>query len=126
MSSAERGLVIDESSIIGSTCLSLGIGRAKAGNVAIVCGLEGEAMREGGKVLYLPMPPRSKPLWIMTKTLYPAVVSFVVKHGILNKSKISIMAIDLSRQVLDLSIAVALIILCLFFDDQGHSPIHIN
>lgn len=110
----------EDETTIGSTGISLGIGTASTGHATIICGSEANSMGEE-MVLHLHIPRKSKPLTVMTQTLFPTVISFAVKHGILNNSPISIIATDSSRQVLDISIATTLIILCLFFDDKGIS-----
>jgi tRNA A64-2'-O-ribosylphosphate transferase len=106
----------DDLSAIGTTNISIGIGNAIPGRISIVCGSENHANADA---LYLHIPAKSKPLTIMTQKLFPVAAQFVVTHGILNHSRISITAIDLSRRNLDLSISVTLILLCLFFDDHG-------
>lgn len=110
-----------ESSPIGLTGISLGIGQSPLSGPSIICGTEGSSAQDEKDVLYLSAPSKSKSLAAMTQTILPVAISFAIKHNILSNSKISILAIDSSRPVLDLSIAVALIILCLFFDDHGNS-----
>lgn len=104
---------------IGSTGIFLGIGTTIPKHATIICGSE-ESSRQN--VLYLHIPRKAKPVTVMTQALFPAAVSFTVKHGILNNSSISIIATESSKEVVDLSIAVTLILLCLFFDDQGIFP----
>jgi hypothetical protein len=106
---------------IASTCLSLGIGDARPGDATIICGAEGHPIVEDKNVLHIHIPHKSKLVTIMTRTLFPETISFALKRGILNHSRISITATDLSRQTLDLSIAITLVLLCLFFDDKGIS-----
>jgi len=111
----------EDRSPIGSTGLFLGTGSAIPGHSTVICGAEDRSMEEEN-VLYLHLPRKVKPLMIMTQTVFPAAISFAIKCGILNQSSISIISSSSSRQVLDLSIAVTLILLCLFFDDQGILP----
>ena len=110
----------EEISRIGSTGIFLGIGTAIPEHATIICGSEDNSLQKN--VLYLHIPRKAKPVTIMTQSLFPAAVLFTVKHGILTNSSISIIATEPSKQVLDLSIAVTLILLCLFFDDQGIIP----
>ena len=107
---------------IGSTNVYLGIGRGMSETPTILCDHgEGEAL-DGSKVLKLSIPSKSKPLTIITQKLFPAAVSFALTHGILSNTPIAVVATDSSRQLQDLSTAVTLVLLCLFFDDQGTSP----
>lgn len=113
------GGVKEDLSPIGSTCISLGTGTANSRQPAIFCCADGDSISENDESLYVYIPRKSKPYTIMTQTLFPAVISFAIKHDILNYSQISIIATNLSRQVLDLSITTTLILLCLFFNDKG-------
>jgi hypothetical protein len=110
--------MMEDLSQIGSSRVSLGIGIMVRTHATIICGSEGDSMREDENVLHLCIPRKSK-LWNMAQTLFPATISFAIKHGILNNSPISILATNLSRQVLDVSIATTLVLLCSFFDDKG-------
>jgi Rit1 N-terminal domain len=109
----------EELSPVDSTSISLGVGTMIPEHATIMCSSEGDSVQENARVLYLRIPRKSKLLSIMTQTLFPAAISFAVKHHILNHSPLSIKATDPSRQSLDLSIAVTLVLLCLFFDAQG-------
>jgi len=105
---------------IGCTYIFLGTGIAIPGHATILC-VSGDDSTEQN-VLHLHIPRKAKPLTIMTQTLFPAAISFAIKHGILDHSSISIIAVNSSRDLLDLSIAVTVILLCLFFDEQGIFP----
>ena len=111
----------EDESQIGSTGLFLGTGTAISRRATIICAAEDNSMEEDN-VLYLHLPRKAKPLTVMTQTAFPAAISFAIKHGILSQSSISIISSSSSKQVLDLSIGVTLILLSLFFDDQGILP----
>jgi Rit1 N-terminal domain len=110
--------MMEDLSQIGSTRISLGVGSIIPTHATIICGSEGDSMQEDENVLRLYIPRKSK-TWNMTQTLFPATMSFAIKHGILNNSPILILASNLSRPFLDMSIATTLVLLCSFFDDKG-------
>ena len=114
----------DDWSQIGITKLYLGVGGGTSGTPTIVCGHGEGGVLEESMVLNLSIATKSKskPLTTIIEQTFPAAVSFALKHGILKTSPIAILGIDSSRQLLDLSIAVTLVLLCLFFDDQGTHP----
>ena len=114
----------EEISRIGSSGIFLGIGTIIREHATIICGSEDNSQQKN--VLYLHIPRKAKPVTVMTQSLFPAAISFTIKHGILTNSSISIIATESSKQVVDLSIAVTLILLCLFFDDQGIFPFFEN
>jgi Rit1 N-terminal domain len=105
-----------ECSAIGASGISLGIGSSARGAATIICGNPGESTE---KTLYVDISHKSKPVRVLTKTIFPSVISFALANGILDHSPVTILAIDTSRQTLDLSIAVALVLLTLFFNDDG-------
>jgi len=107
---------------IGATNISLGIGGGMSGIATIVCGDGAAEVFEDSSVLNLSILVKSKPLTVMVQRVFPAAVSFALKHGILNNSSILVLATDSSRQLLDLSIAVTLVLLSLFLDDHGTYP----
>jgi len=113
----------DDYSRIGVSDLYLGVGGGMPGTPTIVCGHGAEGVLEQSTELNLSIPSKSKPLTVMIQKVFPAAISFALKHGILNNSSIAIVAPDSSRQSLDLSIAITLVLLCLFFDDQGTPPL---
>jgi Rit1 N-terminal domain len=116
---------------IGGTNLSLGmgdagsgIGNSSSGMPMIVCGgnerPEGqEEEEEGERILYVSLPRKGKLVTILTQRIFPNVVSFALDHGVLNHRPITVTSIDSSRQNLDLSIAIGLVLLSLFFNDKG-------
>lgn len=112
----------DDWSRIGATNICLGVGCGKRGVPTIVwCHGVGEVLEEAS-TLNLSIPAKSKLLTVMVRQVFPAAVSFALKHGILTNTSLLVVAIDPSRQLLDLSIAITLVLLCLFFDDQGTYP----
>jgi len=111
---------MEDLSQIGSTRITLGVGSMVPTHPTIICGSEGDSMREDENVLYLCIPRKSKP-WNMVQTIFPSIISFAIKHGIFNNSPISILATNASRPVLDVSIATTLVLLCSFCDDKGKS-----
>ena len=113
----------DDYSRIGVSNLCLGVGGSMTGAPTIVCSHGAEGVLEQSMKVNLSIPSKSKPLTVMIKTVFPAAISFALKHGILDNSSIAIVATDSSRQSLDLSIAVTLVLLSLFFDDQGTPPL---
>jgi hypothetical protein len=111
------GIVDDEVSPIGLSRISLGLGVAKLGETCIVCGTITTRESES---LHLPVPSKTaKQVVTMTKEVFPTSISFAIKHGILNGSPISVKATNPSRETVDLSIAITLVLLCLFFDNNG-------
>jgi tRNA A64-2'-O-ribosylphosphate transferase len=108
--------MIAEVSPIACTGVSIGIGNAISGTTRIVCGTSGP---ETCDTLSLNLPVKSRPYIELTQRIFPAAVLFASENG---NSMISVVAIDTSRDALDLSIAVTLILLCLFFDDEGACP----
>jgi Rit1 N-terminal domain len=111
------GIVDDKVSPIGLSSISLGLGVAKLGETCIVCGT---TTAPESQSLYIPVPSKTtKAVVTMTKEAFPTSISFAIKHGILNGSPISIKATNPSRETVDLSIAVTLVLLSLFFDDNG-------
>jgi hypothetical protein len=109
----------DDYSRIGVSNLYLGVGGGMPGTPTIVCGHGTEGVLEQSMELKLSIPSKSKPLTVMIQKVFPVAISFAFKHGILNNSSIAIVATDSSRPSIDLSIAVTLVLLSLFFDDQG-------
>ena len=110
-------------SAIGTTGLSLGVGATRPGTVQIICGMNGPSVRSEKDALYVSLPTKqAKPLAIMIKEIFPAAVSFAQTHDILRGPAITILATDSSRQLLDLSIALTLVLLVLFFNDKGTIP----
>ena len=110
-------------SVIASTGLSLGIGDVTQGKTTIlVCGETRQSELEDINVLYLHIPTKSKPITLLTQKIFPQAIAFALDNGVLTNSPISILATDSSRQTLDLSISITLILLSLFFDDNGISP----
>jgi tRNA A64-2'-O-ribosylphosphate transferase len=113
--------MIAEVSPIACTGLSVGIGNTVSGTTRIVCG----TLEPGDcdhQTLFLNLPIKSRPYVELTQITFPAAVLFAFEHGILSHSLMSVVAIDTSRDALDLSIAVSLVLLCLFFDDEGACP----
>ena len=113
--------MIAEVSPIACTGLSIGIGNAVSGTTRIVCGIL-EPGDCGHQTLSLNLPIKSRPYVELSQITFPAAVLFASEHGILSHSLMSVVAIDPSRDALDLSIAVSLVLLCLFFDDEGACP----
>jgi tRNA A64-2'-O-ribosylphosphate transferase len=110
-------------SAIGTTGLLLGVGATRPGTVQIICGMNGPSVRSEKDALYVSLPTKqAKPLAIMIKEIFPAAVSFAQTHDILRGPAITILATDSSRQLLDLSIALTLVLLVLFFNDKGTIP----
>jgi len=114
-----------ESAIIKPSGISLGIGITPETYPTIICGSETSPCRHGERVLYTNIPAKSRVAHVMVHEILPAVVSFALSHDILRTGLISIKAANPCREKLDLSIAVALVVLCLFFDDKGvsNSPV---
>jgi hypothetical protein len=113
----------DDYSRIGVSNLYLGVGGGMPGTPTIVCSHGAEGVLQQSMELNLSIPSKSKPLRVMIQKVFPAATWFALKHGILNNSSIAIVAKDSSRQSIDLAIAVMLVLLCLFFDDQGIPPL---
>jgi hypothetical protein len=109
----------DDYSRIGVSNLYLGVGGGMSGTPTIVCSHGSEGVLEQSMELNLSIPSKSKPLTVMVQKVFPAAISFALKHGILNNSSIAIVATDTSRQSIDLSIAVTLVLLSLFCANQG-------
>jgi hypothetical protein len=113
------GIMPEDISPIGTTSVSLGVGAAKPGRTSIVCGTQ-TAVDTDSRTLYLTVPTKhAKTLVILTQDIFPATIAFALEHGILNSSSISIVATDPSKETIDMSVAITLILLCLFFDDKG-------
>jgi hypothetical protein len=105
-------------SVIGFTGISLGIGSFGHGNATIVCGKLNETKED---TMYVDISSKSKLVVALTRKIFPSIVSFALAKGILNHSPLSILAVDNSRETLDLSISISLVLLTLFFDDNGIS-----
>ena len=117
---------IEDVSGMRGTNLRLGIGRATdcLGKTMIVCG--GMAMEDGvdgheGNFLFIELPKKGKSVIHLTQTIFPKTVEFAFDQGILNHHSITIQSINSSRENLDLSISITLILLSLFFNDNGPS-----
>jgi tRNA A64-2'-O-ribosylphosphate transferase len=104
---------------IASTGLYLGIGDSLPGTTKIICRVQESALCDGSQTLSVSLPVKSKPYVELTQKIFPAAVTFAYYHGILNNTKMTVVATDMSRSSLDLSIAVTLVLLCLYFDDEG-------
>lgn len=115
----------EDVSRIGSTRLSLGVGRVVPGRKMIVCGVTESSEDKDANVLYLNIPKKQKPVTVLTQKIFPQAVTFAFDHGILNSSPITIIATDPSRTNLDLSISITLILLSLFINDNGTPSFHL-
>lgn len=110
---------IAEVSPIASTSLYLGIGDSFQGTIRIVCREKEPVLCDDSQTLSVFLAVKSKPYVELTQKIFPAAVTFAYDHGILNNTKMKVVATDMSRSSLDLSIAVSLVLLCLYFDDEG-------
>jgi tRNA A64-2'-O-ribosylphosphate transferase len=114
----------EDVSIIAATGLSLGVGNVIPGRTMITCGARKGSEQGVDNVLYLHIPTKGKPVTALTQQIFPQAVTFALNHGILNDSPISILAIDSTRANLDLSISITLVLLSLFFNDNGTPNLH--
>ena len=104
--------------------LRLGIGRGDCmGKTMIICGgMENGFQGLEENFLFVDLPKKGKCVTYLTKTIFPKTVEFAFDQGILKNHSITILSINSSRENLDLSIAIMLILLSLFFNDNGTSP----
>jgi tRNA A64-2'-O-ribosylphosphate transferase len=109
----------EDVSIIDATGLSLGVGNVIPGRTMIICGARQGSEQGVDNVLYLHNPTRGKPVTALTQQIFPQAVIFALNNGILNNSPISILATDSTQPNLDLSISITLVLLSLFFNDNG-------
>jgi tRNA A64-2'-O-ribosylphosphate transferase len=111
------GELNEECSEIRPSSISLGIGlTGGSARRTIICGSE---TREEEGVICVNIPSKSNVVRVMVHEILPKVVSFALNHDILNNHPIVIKAANTSRQTLDLSIAITLVVLSLFFNDNG-------
>jgi len=108
--------MLQDISAIASTGVSIGIGSMAMKHATIICGAKDQSTKE---LLYLSIPSKIKPVVALTQTIFPAVITFAVDNNILSYSPLSILAVDTSKDVTDLAVGVSLVLLSLFFDDQG-------
>ena len=113
--------VRQESTVIKPSAISLGIGITPETYPTIICGSEAGPCQHGESVLYMNLPAKSRVVHVMVREILPTIVSFALSQDILRTGLISIKAANPSREKLDLSIAVTLVVLSLFFDDKGVS-----
>jgi hypothetical protein len=67
------------------------------------------------------IPQKSNVVRVTVHEILPKVVSFALNNDIFN-NPICIKAANTSRQTLDLSVAITLVLLSLFFNDNGTQP----
>jgi tRNA A64-2'-O-ribosylphosphate transferase len=111
----------EESTVIRPSNIALGLGQTVESCPTIICRSESVPCRQNKEVLWINIPAKSKAVHVIVHEILPTIVSFALHHKILHSSPISIKAADSSQETVDLSIAVTLVILCLYFNDKGLS-----
>jgi Rit1 N-terminal domain len=110
----------EECTEIQPSDVSLGIGLTVGSGWTIICGSETMMSREEGEgLISVNIPAKSNIVRVMVHEILPKVVSSALNNDILNNRPISVKAANTSRETLDLSIAITLVLLSLFFNDSG-------
>jgi hypothetical protein len=98
------------------TSISLGIEDFSQAGTRIICGKEGCSTDD---TLFVNIQAKIKPVVALVRNIFPSVVRFALDKGILTKAEIFVLASDVSKEAVDISIGVSLVLLTLFFDELG-------
>ena len=99
-----------------STNLFLGVGMSSYDKaLRIHCDTHSVQFTSSSRIETITIPQNIKPLRVLTQHIFPAAISLVD----LRTTSLTILATDISASSIDISTSIALILLCLFYDDNG-------